>query len=139
MTQTLHPDDLEIIATVAHEMNRTYCRSIGDDSQPIWDEAPDWQKASAIAGIQHVIANPDTTPEMSHMSWLAQKEKDGWKFGPVKDPIGKFHPCYRPYAELPASQRIKDVIFITTVKTLLDVCSRLQKMELQLTQDADVA
>ena len=40
------------IAKVAHEINLAYCESIGDNSQPTWELAPDWQKSSAINGVQ---------------------------------------------------------------------------------------
>ena len=33
--------DIEI-ARIAHEANRAYCQSIGDDSQPNWAEAGLW-------------------------------------------------------------------------------------------------
>ena len=32
------------IAKIAHEVNRTYCIEIGDDSQLSWKDAPEWQK-----------------------------------------------------------------------------------------------
>lgn len=41
----------EQIAQIVHEANRAYCATIGDFSQAKWDEAPDWQKASAIDGV----------------------------------------------------------------------------------------
>jgi len=73
------------IAQVAHEVNRAYCASIGDDSQPAWADAPDWQRASILAGVDMHLANPDATPEQSHESWLAVKLADGWVYGEVKN------------------------------------------------------
>ena len=43
--------DAEYIAKVCHEVNRAYCMSQGDGSQPRWEDAPDWQKQSAISGV----------------------------------------------------------------------------------------
>ena len=40
----------EQIARVCHEVNRAYCRAIGDESQPAWEDAPDWQQRSAVLG-----------------------------------------------------------------------------------------
>jgi len=99
------------IAMVAHEVNRAYCASLGDHSQPAWPDAPDWQKASALAGVKMHLANPDATPENSHESWLAAKAADGWKYGPEKDAQKKEHPCFMPYADLPAEQKAKDFLF----------------------------
>lgn len=108
----------ELIAQVAHEINRAYCASLGDTTQPAWDDAPDWQKASALAGVDMHLANPDATPEQSHESWLAQKTADGWTFGEVKDAEAKTHPCFKPYAELPAEQKAKDYLFRGVVHAL---------------------
>ena len=40
---TVIPGQLTIddIAEACHEANRTYCQTIGDDSQPAWAAAPD--------------------------------------------------------------------------------------------------
>jgi hypothetical protein len=106
------------IARVCHEANRAYCLSLGDDSQAPWDDAPEWQKNSAIVGVQAHLANPHMTPEQSHESWLSLKREEGWKFGPVKDVEKKEHPCFLPYAELPAAQRVKDSLFSAVVNAL---------------------
>ena len=42
--------EVKQIAEIAHNINRAYCKSIGDDTQPEWKDAPDWQKQSAISG-----------------------------------------------------------------------------------------
>lgn len=109
---------IEQIAQVAHELNRAYCQAIGDNTQPSWEDAPQWQKDSAITGVQFHLVNPDATPENSHESWLKQKTEDGWKYGPVKNPETKEHPCFVPYSELPAEQRAKDYIFRQTIHSL---------------------
>ena len=46
-----------------------------------------------------------------HDAWLADKERDGWKYGAVKNPETKEHPCCVPYDQLPAEQRVKDYLF----------------------------
>lgn len=102
------------IAVLCHELNRAYCDLLGDTSQPAWDQAPDWQKDSAIAGVEHALAG-DRSPRQTHESWLAQKEADGWKYGPVKDAEKKEHPCFVPYDELPDAQKLKDTLFLAVV------------------------
>lgn len=107
------------IARVAHEVNRAYCQAIGDNTQPSWEDAPEWQKSSAIAGVEFHTKNPGAKPEDSHNSWLAHKEAEGWVYGEVKDAEKKTHPCMRPYNELPVEQRVKDYLFIQVVHSLL--------------------
>jgi hypothetical protein len=99
------------IAQMAHEINKAYCESIGDHSQTDWKDAPDWQRDSAVKGVEFHFANPDAKPSDSHDNWLKQKEEEGWKYGPVKDPLKKEHPCFVPYDQLPVSQRSKDYLF----------------------------
>lgn len=111
-------DSVEIIAELAHEMNRTYCESIGDMSQVSWDDAPEWQRESALLGVMAIIDNPSMSPEESHESWMALKEEEGWVYGPTKNALHKTHPCMVPYEKLPLNQRIKDLLFTTTVKTM---------------------
>ena len=112
----MSPAEIEACARAAHECNRAYCLAMGDASQPSWDEAPTWQKASAHHGVHGVLAG--NTPEQSHESWLAEKKAAGWRYGPAKNPDKKEHPCYVPYAELPPEQRVKDDIFVHVVTVM---------------------
>lgn len=109
---------IEQIAEVCHEVNRAYCESLGDNSQPAWKDAPDWQKKSAWSGVFLHLENPNLTPENSHNNWLDEKVEDGWKYGEVKDPEKKTHPCIVPYSDLPADQKAKDSIFTQIVNSL---------------------
>lgn len=110
--------DSAAIAKVCHEVNRAYCASIGDHSQPTWEQAPEWQQKSAITGVRFTISHPDAKPSESHDSWLAEKTADGWKYGAVKDPALKEHPCFVPYEQLPVEQRTKDYLFQAVVRAL---------------------
>lgn len=106
------------IARVCHEVNRAYCAALGDHSQPVWEDAPDWQRQSALKGVEHMLGNPEAKPSDSHESWLAEKRADGWKWGPVKDPDKKEHPCFVPFDELPPEQKAKDYIFQAVVRAI---------------------
>ncbi len=106
------------IAKVCHEANRAYCASLGDDSQLPWDEAPEWQRESAIAGAKWRIENPSAPDSSQHEQWMKDKSADGWVFGEVKDPDRKTHPCLVPFEELPTDQQRKDKLFSAIVKSL---------------------
>lgn len=99
------------VAKICHEANKAYCESLGDTSQVAWEDAPEWQKLSACAGVDFNLRNPNAPASASHDSWLEVKKADGWKYGPVKDAEKKEHPCYVPYEELPAAQQAKDHLF----------------------------
>lgn len=106
-------------AQAAHDANRVLCLALGDTSQPKWENAPEWQRKSALLGVEQISAHPETTPEQSHEGWLAVKRDDGWKYGPVKNPETKEHPCFVPYGELPENQRLKDEMFGLVVRAVL--------------------
>lgn len=108
----------EQIARVCHEVNRAYCQALGDDSQPTWEDAPDWQKESAMNGVAFHIANPDAGSEHSHECWLAEKRAAGWRWGPEKNGNEKEHPCMVSFVELPKDQQAKDFIFRAIVHAL---------------------
>jgi hypothetical protein len=106
------------IARVCHEANRAICDAFGDRSQVQWDAAPQWQRESAVKGVQFNLENPDAPPSASHESWVTEKFATGWKYGPVKDPAKKEHPCMVPYDELPPEQRVKDHVFKAIVEAM---------------------
>lgn len=111
------------VARICHETNRAYCASIGDDSQKAWEEAEQWQKDSALRGVDFALSNPDAPASAQHDAWTADKLADGWKYGPVKDPIKKEHHCLVPYQELPVEQRVKDYLFRHVVKAFVEAGS----------------
>lgn len=108
----------EEIARVCHEANRAYCATLGDTSQPPWEEAPEWQQKSALNGVTLHIKHPEAGPERSHESWLAEKVADGWVYGPTKNPDAKQHPCVVPFGDLPIEQQRKDFLFRAIVHAL---------------------
>lgn len=105
----------EKLAEICYSTNKAYCENSGDLSFVDWVDAPQWQRDTCINGVQFHRANPDTTPEQSHVNWLKEKEKDGWVYGVVKDPDKKEHPCMVPYFSLPQSQQFKDHLFTAVI------------------------
>jgi hypothetical protein len=110
--------DKNLIAKVCHEANKGICETAGDMSQKSWEEAAEWQKEATINNVTHHIMNPNETAEASHLAWVKDKLNAGWKYGPIKDPEKKEHPCLVPYQELPFEQRVKDVVFSVIVNQL---------------------
>lgn len=108
-----------IAARTAHEANRVYCAGLGDSSQLPWEQAPEWQRNSALAGVRAIIARPNMCAEDSHECWMKMKREEGWIYGPVKDPEKRTHPCMVEYDQLPAAHRAKDTIFGAVVRGIL--------------------
>jgi hypothetical protein len=110
-----------LAAKVAHEVNRAYCESMGDDSHQPWAEAPDWQKRSIVEGVKAISAHHSLSPAESHAMWCMHKKRDGWVYGQKKDVGAKTHPCLVPYSDLPVEQQTKDALFGAAVRAVLGV------------------
>lgn len=110
---------IERIARVCHEANRALCEAFGDTSQRSWDQAPAWQRNSAIAGVAFVRNVPDAPISAQHDAWMADRSDDGWVFGPVKDEALKTHPCMVPFEQLPPEHRAKDFVFRAIATAML--------------------
>lgn len=105
------------VAKICHQANKAYCESIGDFSQKEWGEAEQWQRDSAVTGVNFRSQNPHLPFSANHESWLKEKEEAGWVYGEVKDPVAKTHPCIVPYDKLPEEQKVKDALFVAIVLT----------------------
>lgn len=103
--------NMERIAAICQEANRQLCLQQGDQSQPTWEAAPEWQRDNVLAGVLLHRNNPGTSPEESHEAWSAHKLAEGWVYGDEKNPERRTHPCLLPYEQLPAEQRAKDHLF----------------------------
>lgn len=110
--------EAERIARVAHEVNRALCIAFGDHSQAPWEDAPEWQRESAIKGVVFRQQNPDSPTCAQHEAWAGEKIAAGWTYGDVKDVEAKTHPCLVPFEDLPPEQRAKDWLFVAVVRAL---------------------
>ena len=107
---------VEHIAAMCHRVNKAICEAAGDQSQPTWENAPDWQKTSCIDGVLNALLNSPQSPEQNHKNWVDFKLADGWVRGDIKDPVRKTHPCLVPFVDLPLEQKIKDYVFLAVVE-----------------------
>lgn len=108
----------KLIAKVCHEANRKWCEVNGDNTQKSWENAPQWQRDSAIKGVEFRLKNPSAGVDMQHKAWLKEKAEAGWVYGKVKDEVKKTHPCIVDYDQLPEYQKKKDTLFVGIVNAL---------------------
>lgn len=116
--RNLTETEFEFIAQTVHEMNRAYCISLGDHSQPHWEDALSWRMDSCIEGVRGALNG--NSPQESHESWMRLKLKEGWKHGKVKDLEKKEHPCMVEYDKLPFTEKLKDHNFVGVVMVLAE-------------------
>lgn len=106
------------IAVVCHQANKAWCEENGDNSQKDWDNAEQWQRESAIKGVNFRLDNPSAGEDSQHNAWMADKVNDGWVYGEKKDATAKTHPCIVPFNQLPEFQQKKDKLFCAIVDAL---------------------
>jgi len=111
----------EDVARICHEANRAWCAHNGDHSQPAWEDAPEWQRESALSGVAFHQHNPEAGDSASHDNWMAEKAEAGWVYGPEKNPDATppTHPCMVPFDQLPPEQQFKDRLFRAIVHAAL--------------------
>lgn len=124
MTRTFESGEIEWCARAAHEQNRLFSKLLGDSTHLAWEDAPDWMKRSARLCAAGVLTK-NHTPEESHNEWVAEKKADGWSVGPKKDLLKKEHPCLVAYADLEPAQRVKNELFISTVRAFANALAAI--------------
>ena len=113
-------DDEKVIAIAraCHNVNKSWCEINGDHTQKSWEEAENWQRESAVKGVQFRLANPNGGVDAQHNAWMADKFADGWIYGEEKDADKKTHPCLVHFAQLPIHQQVKDKLFCGIVDAM---------------------
>jgi len=106
------------IAIMCHQANKEWCLLNGDDTQKDWIEAEEWQRESAIKGVEFRLANPHALCDAQHNAWMKDKINFGWVYGEIKDAERKTHPCILPFEQLPEFQQKKDKLFQAIVDAL---------------------
>ena len=108
-----------IIAAVTWAANAEYCRQIGDRLQPRWDDAEEWERRSAIAGVQFHREHPDATDAECHDERMVHERAAGWRLGTMHDEDNRRSPYMVEYDELPEKQRVKYRLFRGIVRALM--------------------
>lgn len=108
---------LRELAQIVHEIQKSFCDSIGDYSLPVWAEAG-YMQDNTVKGVLFLLDNPDESAGASHTAWVMDKINSGWTLGPVKDWEKKEHPALVPFDELPVYEQTKDYLFVQTVRSL---------------------
>ena len=116
------------VARVCHQANKALCEAIGDNSQEDWKNAEDWQRLSAVNGVEFFQDNPDAPDSAQHDAWAKEKTDAGWKYGETKDAIAKTHPCLVSFEDLPAEQQAKDTLFKGVCRALVPLITEPSKV-----------
>ena len=67
-----------------------------------------------------LMALSEKLAENAHEIWAAQRLKDGWSYGSVRDDSKKETPCFVEYSALPESEKVYDRKIVEGIlKTIL--------------------
>jgi len=106
---------LEPIARLAHDVYRAYMTGAAKVSLP-FDSLDPHTKESLLDGVKGVLEGAVTTPQQSHENWMRFKADAGWIHGEEIDHERKQHPCICSFEQLPITERMKDYLFVFSVK-----------------------
>jgi hypothetical protein len=105
-------------ARAAHEALSAYRVSIGEDALPAWEAAPEWMVDSTLALVDRIAAGNDD-PAAEHEAWRAERESQGWTYGPVRDNIAKTNPLLVAFDALPEREKGRTLVQIDAIKRML--------------------
>ena len=109
----------EDLCRMCHNAIGEIKRAAGEPSQVSWGNAEEWQKQSTSDQVEYHMRTPGSPPDMSHNKWMANKIKQGYKYGATVDNVAKTHNCLVQFEELPPIQQLKDSIIQVIVDSLV--------------------
>lgn len=124
MIRDLSTFQIERVSEAAHEVNRVWQRIAGDPQDAHWDALSEQDKQAARTSVIGIVVH-DFNAEQTHAAWVADKKSKGWSVGPTKDAATKEHPCLVAWEQLPSEQRVKDELWVDTVRNFLKNLWRL--------------
>lgn len=105
------------IAKTCFELVKTIRRLNNEDYiDENFDEISDERKSYLCQHVKEVILNPNISPRTLHNKWKKVRLENGWVYNNKKDVEKKQHPCLVEYEHLNFYQKLKDVVFIETIK-----------------------
>ena len=137
-------DQLEELASACFTLNQDYCDAITYDyDYKYWEDLERDQQLSYIAAVYILYSKLellypeqrkaldnnciDKLAEEQHTAWVKAKQAEGWSYDAVKDDELKTHPNMVAWKELSYQEKLKDILFVTTVLTHFDRIKDISK------------
>jgi len=66
--------------------------------------------------------------DLLHLSWTADRQRQGWKYGPVLDPKSKTHPLLLPFEKLKETDKQFGIAIVTlSISSILELGYSIEK------------
>jgi len=114
-------NEKEFIGKVAFNVLQIVRKYNNEDQIENWNDLNQERKNQVLKTVEAVFNNPKITAYDMHDEWEKSKLDNGWKYAPVTDRSKKLHSCLVPFEALNIFQKMKDDIFIETVKQLISL------------------
>ena len=106
------------VARVAHEVQRTYCMTQGDNSETPWESQSEYWKEKAQEIVREYVTDPNAGINTRHDAWYKSKVAEGWTYGDDLDVAAKKSTRIMPWHFLPAEEQMRDMVFFGVVNAL---------------------
>jgi hypothetical protein len=112
------------VARQLHTVNSAYTLVLRGNAPPdlaaipTFDEAPPYQRDTFLSLTKKIVGKRPITPTEVHQEWIDLMKGNGWTRGTLNE-HNKTHPLLVPYADLPANEQIRAVLFIAAVQGVM--------------------
>jgi hypothetical protein len=100
--------------------NRRFAEGVGEKLRAagcVLRPAPD--ETSSAPPFEFTDEEIEVLARIEHDRWASDLERDGWRSGPVKDPVARRHPLLVPWSELSEDDRDKDRAAVRNLPAML--------------------
>jgi hypothetical protein len=104
------------VAALASQIANAIRLVNGEDELESFDMLSAKEQTARAQNVKAVIDDPGLSQEAQHVEWVKLMVSLGWRWGEVTDQKNKIHNCLVSYEDLPFLQKLKDHLFIETVK-----------------------
>lgn len=110
------------VAKTAHAVHLAYCKTMGLETQPVWEELTEEHKDTIISSVKQILDGDIKTVEESHDNFVKFKKSSGWVYGKEYSRKLKTSPRICEFVEMGMNDTVKEVLFFECVKSFVGGC-----------------
>jgi hypothetical protein len=106
------------MARIAYEATRQLAM-VFNETRTAWDDLSDDLRQLIIQRAREHLEHPDWTAQSTHEAWVDRRLLEGWHYAADLDLRDKRHPHLVPFNKLPARERARQILFVSTIASLV--------------------